>query len=135
MYYFESHKKSTTKNKYILLFIKKNQFCQPWTQTFLFYFAPPPLDFQKLKRKNTVIHNSNRKRDKEVRRLRKKKKYIVPGVIMAKEPLPLSPYPSKLYQFIPFSPFFIRNRKQNTIFSPPSSLPAIPVYPLFSLFL
>ena len=101
---------------------------------FSFLFRPPPLDFQKLKRKNTVIHNSNRKRDKEVRRLRKKKKYIVPGVIMAKEPLPLSPYPSKLYQFIPFSPFFIRNRKQNTIFSPPSSLPAIPVYPLFSLF-
>ena len=37
--------------------------------------------------------------------------------------------------YLPFSPFFfIRNRKQNDIFSPPSSLQAISVYPLFSFF-
>ena len=42
---------------------------EPWTQGRIqggaVRGAPPPLDFQNLKRKSTVTHHSNRKRDKE----------------------------------------------------------------------
>ena len=60
-------------------------------------------DFQNLKRKSTVTHHSNIKREKEEEGKRKKKN-IVSGVMMAKETTPTPLFPPIYISLFPFLP-------------------------------
>ena len=77
--------------------------------------APLPERFwgggrQKLKRKSTVTHHSNRNRDKE----EEKEEIYRFGSYDGQRKLL---FPPSYISLSPFLPFFIRNRKQNAIFS------------------
>ena len=74
--------------------------------------CPPPLDFQNLKRKSTVAHHSNRKRDKEEEGYREKEEIYRFRSYDGQTPSPL--FPPRYISLSPFLPFFIRNIKQNT---------------------